>query len=80
MKKFFHLLNRLLSIIYKVFPFFVGMYCYYPIFVEQGHPFPFLDSIYSSVKLYSGAIESGVTPAPCFSLPVSWRWQPPSIS
>lgn len=61
MKKFSHVLNRLLSIIYKAFPFFVGMYCYYPIFVEQGRPFPFLDSVYSSVKLYSGAIESGVT-------------------
>ena len=60
MKGFFHLLNRLLSILYKVFPFFAGMYCYYPVFVEQGRAFPFLDAIYSSVKLYSGAIESGV--------------------
>lgn len=60
MKRFFHLLNRLLSILYKAFPFFVGMYCYYPVFVEQEHSFPFLDSVYSSVKLYSGAIESGV--------------------
>lgn len=60
MKGFFHLLNRLLSILYKIFPFFAGMYCYYPVFVEQGRAFPFLDAIYSSVKLYSGAIESGV--------------------
>ncbi len=54
------MLNKSLSISYKIFPFFVGMYCYYPVFVDEAHSFPFLDAVYASIMLYSGSIESGV--------------------
>lgn len=59
MKKIIQVLYRLIRIFYKILPFFVGMYCYYPVFV-QDHRFPFLDAVYSSIKLYSGSTESGV--------------------
>ena len=37
------------------------MYCYYPVFIEQEeHIYPFLDAVYSSIKLYSGCTESGI--------------------
>ena len=60
MKKIFRVIQKLLSIFYKIFPFFIGMYSYYPAFVEEERAFPFLDSVYSSIKLYSGSVESGV--------------------
>lgn len=60
MRKIQHMISRLLSIFYKILPFFIGMYSYYPAFTEQGHNFPFLDSVYGAIKLYSGSIESEV--------------------
>ena len=60
MKKILSALRRFISIMYKILPFFIGMYCYYPEFILQDRPFPFLDSIYSSIKLYSGSTESGI--------------------
>lgn len=46
---------------YKVLPFFIGMYCYYPIFINQDNRiYPFLDSLYASIKLYYGTTESGI--------------------
>lgn len=60
MKKFKQKMRRFFSLLYKLLPFLIGMYCYYPVFTGGDHIFPFLDSVYSSIKLYSGSTESGV--------------------
>lgn len=61
MKKISQTVTRFFSILYKILPFFIGMYCYYPVFIRQGnHIYPFLDTLYASLKLYSGVTESGV--------------------
>ena len=61
MKKIFQFITRALSILYKILPFFIGMYCYYPVFIHQDERiYPFLDSLYASIKLYSGSTESGI--------------------
>lgn len=60
MKKYFHGLKRVTSILYKVLPFFIGMYCYYPVFADRDCAYPFLDTVYASIKLYSGSTEGGV--------------------
>lgn len=53
--------KRFFSILYKVLPFFIGMYCYYPVFIEQDERiYPFLDCLYACIKLYSGSTESGI--------------------
>lgn len=50
-----------MSVLYKIAPFFLGMYCYYPIFVQQDQRiYPFLDAVYASIKLYSGVTEGGI--------------------
>ena len=60
MKKY-QIFNQVLSVLYKILPFFIGMYCYYPVFIRQDNRiFPFLDSVYASIKLYSGTTESGM--------------------
>ena len=53
-------MNRILSILYKSLPFFIGMYCYFPVFADQNRAFPFWDAVYASIKLYSGSTESGI--------------------
>lgn len=61
MKKILKLSIRILNAIYKILPFFVGLYCYYPVFAEQdGRIYPFLDAVYASIKLYSGSTEGGI--------------------
>lgn len=60
MKKFKQKIRRVLSLAYKMIPFLIGMFCYYPVFTGGNHMFPFLDSVYSSIRLYSGYTESGV--------------------
>ena len=51
MKKILKLLSNIFNILYKILPFFIGMYCYYPVFIEQEeHIYPFLDAVYSSIK------------------------------
>ena len=60
MGKTSQVINKIFRISYKIFPFFVGIYSYYPAFIEQERPFPFLDTIYSSLRLYSGFVEGGV--------------------
>ena len=61
MKKVFSVLAKVISILYKVLPFVIGVYCYYPFFKSMdGRQFPLLDSIYESLKLYSGSTASGV--------------------
>ena len=60
MKKIIRDIKRLVSILYKILPFFIGMYCYYPAFINQDRAFPFLDAVYSAIKLYSGSTEGGI--------------------
>ncbi len=61
MRKFFRIVIRVFNIIYKILPLFIGIYCYYPVFVEQeDRIYPFLDTLYASIKLYSGSTEGGV--------------------
>lgn len=58
MKKFLNRVKRALSILYKILPFFIGMYRYYPAFLKKGTLYPFLDALYASIKLYSGSTEA----------------------
>lgn len=61
MKKFFKYILDIFSLLYKILPFFIGLYCYYPFFINQkDHLYPFLDAVYASLKLYSGCTESGI--------------------
>lgn len=60
MKKTLQWLKRAISILYKILPFFIGLYCYYPAFQGGDHLYPLLDTIYSSIKLYSGSTADGV--------------------
>ena len=61
MKKIYQIFIKFLSILYKILPFFLGMYCYYPIFKGQNERiYPLWDAIYASLKLYGGSTESGV--------------------
>ena len=61
MKRWSQKLKDLFSISYKVLPFFIGMYCYYPAYVEKENSiYPFWDAAYASLKLYGGSTESGV--------------------
>lgn len=60
MKKFLQAAKRILSTLYKILPFFIGMYIYHPVFAERENPYPFLDAVYSSIKLYSGSTEGGI--------------------
>ncbi|MGN0667418.1 MAG: RyR domain-containing protein [Huintestinicola sp.] len=62
MKKIYITFGEFISAAYKILPFFLGMYCYYPHFSQKPESvYPFLDSVYASLKLYSGCTESGVT-------------------
>lgn len=61
MKKVLQTVRQFLGILYKIAPFFIGMYCYYPVFIQQDYRiYPFLDAVYASIKLYSGVTESGI--------------------
>lgn len=61
MKKLLQKIIKIVSILYKILPFFIGMYCYYSIFKEQDERlFPFWDSVYASLKLYGGSTEGGI--------------------
>lgn len=61
MKKFLQTIVKAAGTLYKILPFFIGIYCYYTIFKEQEERlFPFWDAVYSSLKLYGGSTESGV--------------------
>lgn len=61
MKKILRIFTRALSILYKIFPLFAGMYCYYPVFITQEkRVYPFWDALYASLKLYSGSTEGDV--------------------
>ncbi|MCH5248939.1 MAG: hypothetical protein J1E98_03360 [Lachnospiraceae bacterium] len=62
MKKNIQIFNKFLNVLYKILPFFIGIYSYCPAFREQKdtHKFPLLDAIYASIKLYGGSTESEV--------------------
>lgn len=46
------------KIIFAVFPFVEAFYYYIPFFLEKETNYPILDAIYSSLKIYSGVLES----------------------
>lgn len=61
MKKFFRILIRIINVLYKILPLFIGIYCYYPFYLERdGCIYPLLDTIYASIKLYSGSTMDGI--------------------
>lgn len=61
MKKATAIISRVFGFTYKILPFILGMYRYYPFYKNNGVSlYPFLDSVYSSFKLYSGSTEGGI--------------------
>lgn len=60
MKKVLNFILRVINVLYKVLPFFLGVYCYYPIFSDQDSLHPFLDAVYASIRLYGGDTEDGI--------------------
>lgn len=61
MKKLLQSFTNIFSVFYKILPFLIGLYCYYPVFLqEEGHIYPFLDAVYASIKLYYGDMESSI--------------------
>lgn len=60
MKKISKKIMKFLSVMYKILPFFLGIYCYQPHFEKNGHAHALLDAIYASLKLYGGSTEGGV--------------------
>lgn len=60
MKRKYQAIKRFLSVLYKILPFFIGIYCYFPFFSNKDCEYPFLEAVYSSIKLYSGSTESGI--------------------
>lgn len=52
---------RAAGILYKITPFAVGMFKYYPYYKNSsGSLFPFFDSIYASILLYGGVVKDGL--------------------
>lgn len=61
MKKYVKKIGSFIRVFYMVAPFFMGIYCYYPVYSGQAdRRYPMLDAIYDSLKLYSGSTASGV--------------------
>lgn len=61
MKKLLKKFGGFIRVFYMIAPFFLGIYCYYPVYLEQAdRRYPLLDAIYDSLKLYSGSTASGV--------------------
>lgn len=61
MKIFLRKFLKFINVLYKILPFFIGLYCYYSLFTAQdGHIYPFWDSVYASLKLYGGDMDEGV--------------------
>lgn len=61
MKKILRFLARVLNVFYKVLPFFLGTYFYYPFYAsESSHEYPLLDAMYSAIRLYYGESEDGI--------------------
>lgn len=53
--------QRLIRTAGRLVPFFIGLYCYYPAFLQQNdHLYPFLDALYAAIKLYAGTTDGGV--------------------
>ncbi len=61
MKKQLKKISGYIKYFYMIAPFLVGIYCYYPVYLEQtDRRYPLLDAIYDSLKLYSGTTANGV--------------------
>lgn len=61
MKRLPQMTQRLIRTAGRLVPFFIGMYCYYPAFLQQeNHLYPFLDALYAAIKLYAGTTDGSV--------------------
>lgn len=60
MKKICRVFLSSINVLYKILPFFIGLFCYCSFYTENGNLYPVLDAVYSSLKLYSGVTEGGI--------------------
>lgn len=60
MKEYQKKMQSFLKILYSIFPFFVSLYFHIPYFYNKQTKYPFLDSLYAAIKIYSGSIEDGI--------------------
>lgn len=60
MKKICRVFLSSINVLYKILPFFIGLFCYSSFYTENGSLYPILDAVYSSLKLYSGGTEGGI--------------------
>ncbi len=52
---------KLIKEIWMILPFFLALYCYYPVFLTQANRrYPLLDAIYEALRIYRGFTSSGV--------------------
>ncbi|MCH5209238.1 MAG: hypothetical protein J1F04_10150 [Oscillospiraceae bacterium] len=60
MKKFSRVLLKILSVLYKITPFFLGVLCYYPFYVSEESAYPLFDAAWAAVRLYCAESEEGM--------------------
>ena len=60
MKKICRVFLSSIRVLYKIAPFFIGLFCYTSFYTEKGNLYPVLDAVYSSVKLYAGETKDGI--------------------
>lgn len=60
MKKICRVFLSSINVLYKILPFFIGLFCYSSFYIENGNLYPILDAVYSSLKLYSGITEGEI--------------------
>ena len=61
MKKHLRKIGSYIRAFYMIAPFFIGIYCYYPVYLSQAdRRYPLLDAVYDALMLYSGSTASGV--------------------
>lgn len=60
MKNIYRKLLGAASVLCKILPFFIGLYCYIPFYSETDNVYPVADAVYSSIKLYSGSTEGEI--------------------
>lgn len=60
MKKICRVFLNCINLLWKISPFFIGLFCYSSFYTENGNLYPIIDAVYSSLKLYSGVTDSGI--------------------
>lgn len=60
MKKICRVFLSSISVLYKILPFFIGLFCYTSFYTEKGNLYPIFDAVYSSMKLYTGVTEGDI--------------------